>query len=366
VNHLVEVDDGQARGVEDQLDGGPCAPVGLRDRRGHGRELRFEFADRHVVAGLADPRVETAEFAPLGRQPAAHDLVVAGIEDLAQLRRREGRQQHLGRGAQEQRPRPAAPVGQRRRRTAHLAMGVEHLHAEDARAHAVEAGGGHQFAHHRDAFAQHRVGIADVVVQQDDPRPERVVRILHALQQPGLEQQPHIAVAGGQRDLERRGDVVRRARQVGVVEQVEHPQHAPQAGHGFFRHANSSRVSWRDGEVLRDAIQIVPRARDADDISVGAQYHRPRLVGLEPVAQRRVGPVDDDSIGAAPAFGGGGRGGRERVGAADHRAAPAQQLVEQAAVCQPRLGKGPPGERARVGIEGALAQQLRRQLEDLG
>ena len=86
LDDLVEIDDGQARGVEDQRDRSPCAAIGLEYRRGHRRELGLEFADGNVVACLADRRIALAEFAPVGGQAAANDLVVARVEDLATYR----------------------------------------------------------------------------------------------------------------------------------------------------------------------------------------------------------------------------------------------------------------------------------------
>src|SRR5262245_5499964 len=63
-HQLVDVDDGQARGVEDERQGRPRAPVVLEDGRGHGRQLRFQLADGDVVAGLADGGEVAPELAP--------------------------------------------------------------------------------------------------------------------------------------------------------------------------------------------------------------------------------------------------------------------------------------------------------------
>lgn len=119
------------------------------------------------------------------------------------------------------------------------------------------------------------------MVEQDDARPQRIVRIFHALQQPGLQQQPHVAVAREQRNLELHGDVVRGAREVPVVEQAQHASMRPRLDLDFSgTPVPFKSLPWCDGRVLRSAMQIGPSARYADDIGRAAvSPHGPRAEG---------------------------------------------------------------------------------------
>ena len=158
------------------------------------------------------------------------------LEQAAQGHRAHAGQNHFGRRPQKQGTRSASAITQGGRGHAVLAARVHQLGTVQGRNDTLKTGLLHQLGHEGQALLQHGVPHADAMVQHDDARAQVVVRVGATLQQAGLDQRLHIAVAGRCRDLQGLNDGLGCPQWRLLAEQIKHTQHARQAGASFFFH----------------------------------------------------------------------------------------------------------------------------------
>jgi hypothetical protein len=100
--------------------------------------------------------------------------------------------------------------------------------------HDLPAVGHEQFARGALAEREERIAMADLPVQLDDPRPEGIRALRHAHEQPGIAELADVAVGGGARVGQLRGNVVHRPHRGPFGKKIDHPKHPGQARFQFL------------------------------------------------------------------------------------------------------------------------------------